>query len=127
MKVQFKLNQDIQHTDRTSYDVLNMFGEVGGVIEILRIIFTLMAAKFAKFKIKAIFASQLVKLSEQSKEKIFNQTKVTDSQLSANNLRKSPTGEIMVIFPKNLIIHYLLYLGCGRNKRHFRKYEQIVE
>ena len=51
MSVHFELNMDILHTDRTSYDLLNMAGDVGGVIEILKIVFTLFASKFALLRI----------------------------------------------------------------------------
>ena len=51
MSVNFELNMDILHTDRTTYDVLNMAGDVGGVIEILKIVFTLFASRFALLRI----------------------------------------------------------------------------
>jgi hypothetical protein len=72
MKFQFLLNTDILHTDRTSYDLLDLTGDLGGVIEIFKILFTLCASGFAKFKIKAIFANQLVSISEKYKGQLFN-------------------------------------------------------
>ena len=51
MSVHFELNMDISHTDRTSYDLLNMISDVGGVLEILVILFTLLASRFARVRI----------------------------------------------------------------------------
>ena len=39
MSFHFALDLDITHTDRTSYDFLNMLGDVGGVLGILLTIF----------------------------------------------------------------------------------------
>ena len=35
MSIDFDLNMDIMHIDRTTYDLLEMMGDVGGVIGIL--------------------------------------------------------------------------------------------
>ena len=57
---------DIQHTDRTSYDVLNMMGDVGGVLEILLILFNLIAHSFSILRIKAIVTNRLFRLSAEN-------------------------------------------------------------
>ena len=59
MSFDFDLNMDIQHTDRTSYDVLNMMGDVGGVLEILLAVFKMIASPFAVLRIKAIVTNRL--------------------------------------------------------------------
>ena len=42
---------DIQHIDRTSYDLLNMLSDVGGVLEILLVLFGALASPFALLRI----------------------------------------------------------------------------
>ena len=58
MSVDFDLNMDIQYTDRTSYDFLNMMGDVGGVLSIILTVFKMVASPFAVLKIKAILTSR---------------------------------------------------------------------
>ena len=78
MSIHFELDMDIQHTDRTSYDVLNMTSDVGGVLEILTMIFKLIAAGFASLRIQAIFTSNMSHLSEESKQLFFGSRKLTE-------------------------------------------------
>ena len=66
MSIDFNLNMEVQHTDRTSYDFLNMMGDVGGVLEILLIIFNLIANSFSILRIKAIVTSRLFRLSAEN-------------------------------------------------------------
>ena len=54
---------EVQHTDRTSYDFLNLMGDLGGVGEFLVIVFKLCAAPFAIIRIKAIVTNRLFHLS----------------------------------------------------------------
>jgi len=41
INVYFKASPNIKTTDRNTYDVLNFFGDVGGFIEMLKLIFGL--------------------------------------------------------------------------------------
>lgn len=63
MSADFVLNMDVQYTDRTSYDLLNMMGDVGGVLEVLVILFQLIASPFAIIRIKAILANRLFNIT----------------------------------------------------------------
>lgn len=63
MSVHFELNMDISHTSRTTYDVINMMVDVGGVIKVLIIVFGLIASPFALLRIDAIVANRLFHLS----------------------------------------------------------------
>jgi len=60
MSVHFECNLDVMHIDRTSYDFLNMMGDVGGVLEILNISFKILVSSFALLRIQTIFASRLI-------------------------------------------------------------------
>ena len=68
MSFDFDLNMDIQHTDRTSYDVLNMMGDVGGVLGFLFTVFSFMASPFADLRIKAILTNRLFHMSPDNRE-----------------------------------------------------------
>jgi len=71
MSFHFNLDLDILHTNRTSYDVLNMLGDVGGVLGILLTMFRLISSPFAMFRLKAILTSRLFNLSAENRKSIF--------------------------------------------------------
>jgi len=71
MSFHFALDLDITHTDRTSYDFLNMLGDVGGVLGILLTIFGWISSPFAIFRLKAILTSRLFNLSADNRKSIF--------------------------------------------------------
>jgi hypothetical protein len=62
MAVHFELNLDVYHVDRTSYDLLNMMGDVGGLIEILKVTFQMIAAPFAIIRLQAMVTNRLFHL-----------------------------------------------------------------
>jgi len=66
MSIDFDLNSDIKYTDRTSYDFLNLMGDVGGVLEILRLACNMIAFSFSVLKIKAIVTNRLFRLSAEN-------------------------------------------------------------
>lgn len=67
MSIDIQLNMDIQHIDRTTYDFLNMMGDIGGIIQILIVIFGFIASPFAALKIKAILTNRLFHLSAENR------------------------------------------------------------
>ena len=67
MSIAYELNQDIHYTDRTSYDFLNMMGDIGGVLEILLLVCHMIAGSFAVLRIKAIVSNRLFRLSAGNK------------------------------------------------------------
>ena len=73
MSFHFNLDLDILHTNRTSYDVLNMLGDVGGVLGILLTMFRLISSPFAMFRLKAILTSRLFNLSAEYRKSIFGE------------------------------------------------------
>jgi hypothetical protein len=78
MSVDFDMNEHIQYTDRTSYDMLNMMGDVGGVLEILLVMGRLLSTSFASYKIKAILTNRLFHLSYENRKSFFGQVHFTD-------------------------------------------------
>jgi len=126
MSIHFELDLNVQHTDRTSYDVLNMVSDVGGVLEILTVLFKLIASWFASLRIKAFITSQLIHMSTESKEKVFGGTKPSDQQLKDHNLYKSGSGEVRLAVPKNLIAEYVIYL-CSCKRTKFSTYKALID
>jgi len=51
MSIDFDLNTDIQHIDRTTYDIMALMGDVGGVIGVLNIVFGFLASPIAALRI----------------------------------------------------------------------------
>ena len=61
--VHFELNLDVKHTERTTYDLLDMISDIGGVIEFCYIVFNLFAVQFSKVRLKALLTSRLFQLT----------------------------------------------------------------
>ena len=78
MSVHFELNMDIYHTDRTSYDFINMMVDVNGVLKVLMIVFGMIASPFALLHIDAIVTNRLFHLSVENVQSIFGKDKLTD-------------------------------------------------
>jgi hypothetical protein len=126
MSVHFELNMDVEYIHRKSYDLLNMGVEIGGVLKVLMIIFSLIASPFAVVRIEAIITSRLFHLSMENKQEIFGELKLSkNDRLSDYNLHTSETGEILFGIPRNLTYDYVIYLCCLCCKREtkFSKYK----
>ena len=118
MSVHFELNMDVEYIHRKSYDLLNMGVEIGGVLKVLMIIFSLIASPFAVVRIEAIITSRLFHLSMENKQEIFGELKLSkNDRLSDYNLHTSETGEILFSIPRNLTYDYVIYLCCLCCKR----------
>ena len=113
MSLDFSLDMDIQHTDRTSYDILNMTGDVGGLIEVLLIAFTILAVPFRKITIAAIVTSKVFHLSVDNVKQIFNKNTLSKEELKDHNLYKNSWGEIQFKIPPLLMYQYLKHLLCN--------------
>ncbi len=65
---QFLPSKDIVTTERETYDALNLFGDLGGLIEVCRLISTSIVAPFAALRLKALFTNRLFHLSDSSQQ-----------------------------------------------------------
>jgi hypothetical protein len=79
MSVAFTLNSGIKHTDRTTYDLLDWMGDIGGVLETLLLAFRAIAFYFSFIKIKALVSNRLFRLSAKNKISIFGQVNLTEN------------------------------------------------
>ena len=118
----------MKYTDRTAYDFLNWMGDVGGVLEILRLACNVIAYSFAIIRIKALVSNRMFRLSADNQQSIFGQVELSEKQLNDHNLNKSATGEILIGTPRNLTCEYIKHLCCCLcpKKRNFAKYKQII-
>lgn len=103
-----------------------MTSDVGGVLEILTILFKLMASWFASLRIKAIVSSRLVHMNQGSNEKFFGTTNLCEKQLKDSNLYKSSTGEVRLFVPPSLIANYVFYL-CACKRTKFSTYHALID
>jgi hypothetical protein len=55
----FALSPDINQIDRTSYDLLNLLADIGGLLEILSILLRMMALPFSRIRLKALLTSKV--------------------------------------------------------------------
>ena len=119
---------DIKYTDRTSYDGLNLMGDVGGVLEIIVIVFHMMSMSFSILRIKAIVTSRMFRLSAENTKAIFGQANLSEKQVTNHYLKKSSTGEITIGVPHYLIWEYIKHLCCRLclKNRNFTEYEEII-
>ena len=78
MSFHFQLNMDIYHTDRTTYDVLNMISDLGGILEILLVFFQQISSPFAAIAIGSFITKQLFHLSVENLQSIFSEVKPSD-------------------------------------------------
>ena len=78
MSLEFELNLDVKHVDRTSYDILDMCGDTGGFMSILMVMGTVIAAPFVKVRIQAIITNRLSHMPVTSMEEIFGKQQLSD-------------------------------------------------
>ena len=69
----FMLDSDIEYTDRSTYDLLNLVGDVGGVLEILLVVFSAIAGPLSEFVLKALVVNRFFHLPQRSREEVFGQ------------------------------------------------------
>jgi hypothetical protein len=101
---------------------LDFLGEVGGLVDILRLIFSFLVASFADQRIIAILTNRLYHISARSKE-------ITDKMPHAeftNKLRTRPSGDVEIAVPFFLDLETFLYkLTCKHSKSH-RAYDEAL-
>jgi len=63
MSIEIELDQNIKHTNRTTYDLLQMASNIGGIAVFLYRVFSLLVKKFATLRIDALITARLFYLS----------------------------------------------------------------
>ena len=129
--VAFLLDQDIRYTDRTTYDLLDMFSDIGGLLEIFSLILSMLNYPFARLRLKAVLTSKLFVLSNHVQKTILNKENFTDYQLEKRWLQRMEDNEIQLKVPSSLDFQYLRYKLCcclfrSQNKR-IEKFNLLAE
>ena len=131
INVYFKASPNIKTTDRNTYDVLNFFGDVGGFIEMLKLIFGLFVGQFSKLRMKALLNNRLFYSSyaTRSLESDFEDSR----NMTANKLREKQSGEKEIDVPMFLDWEMLREILCcvcrlwSGKQSVFSKYEEALE
>ena len=64
------MNLDIYKTDRSTYDILDLIRDIGGILEILSVIIYFLAGNFSKLRLKALLSNRLYQLNTDIREYI---------------------------------------------------------
>ena len=97
INVYFKASPNIKMSDRQTYDILNLVGDVGGFIEMLKIFFGLFVGQFSRLRMKALLTNRLFYSSHatRSLESDFDISR----NKTANKLREKRSGEKEIDVP----------------------------
>jgi len=95
---------------------LDFLGEVGGLIDLLRLLFGIMLSQFSDRRILAILTNRLYHISSESKQIIAD----LHAKLgSSNKLRVRPSGDVELSVPMFLDLEHLFYyIFCCCNGVH---------
>ena len=104
-------------------DFLELFGNAGGLLEIIKIIFSTLASPFALAKLKAIITSRIFYIPHQTRQKILND--FSNKQWSKTWLTRNKYGETFTKLPKSLFLEQIkAKCSC---RRDYTEYEKLIE
>ena len=109
MSFDFMLNLDVVYYERKSYDFLDLFGDLGGLMSILTMSVSGVAFHFAKIRINALVTNRMNHVTEDNKKEIFGRHDLSEKEMKDHNLYKSEFGQTKVEVPSNLLWNYLRY------------------
>ena len=61
--MEFEVNPDLQFAERVTYSAIDLFGDLGGVIELCKLVVGIFALKFSQMRLYALIANRLYHLS----------------------------------------------------------------
>jgi hypothetical protein len=129
---QFELSQEIAHIDRQTYDLFDMASDIGGVLEILQIIFGTFTMYFSGLRLKAFLTNRLFVLGQSERNaNMRNSMLIPTKDLKKNNLLKNTDGTIRVDVPffldlQDLVFFLLPPCCCRKQKMRFAEYSKVV-
>ena len=91
--MEFQVNSDLKSSDRVTYSAVDLFGDLGGVIELCQLTVGLFALKFSQMRLYALITNRLYHLSFDSRQLI------ADLSNSSDYIRKRPNGDTEVNVP----------------------------
>jgi len=109
-----------------------VFGDVGGVLEVFRIAFSCIASSFSLKRLASILTNAVFIVSAQAQEMVLKQAEFRGSELKANYLERSVTGEIQTQVVDTLSIKIIMqevcrYFCCRCRKNAFSRHVKLTE
>ena len=124
MGFEIMLSPDIGRNDRETYDLLSYLGDLGGLIEILRMLLRLFAVPFSTLRMQALLTNRLYHVSQDTRD-IVEKIKEATIGEETNKLRERENGDIEFDVPKWLDWELLWNrCCCFIRKKGFQIYKE---
>jgi len=98
MGFEIMLSPDIGRNDRETYDLLSYLGDLGGLVEILKLIIGVFVLPFSEMRMSALMTNRLYHISQDNIE-VVNEIKEANGNKPSNKLRERPNGDIELDVP----------------------------
>ena len=85
MSFEMHLSSDVRTTDRECYGLLDYIGDLGGLVEILKLFFGWFASRCSSLRMEGIITNRLFHISEDTKSLVDDIKKATTGK--SNKLR----------------------------------------
>jgi len=95
MSIEFEVNSDTRITDRVTYSAIDLFGDLGGVVELCKMLVGFFAVRFSQMRLYALITNRLYHLSYDSRSLIDDLGKDSNSHY----LRRRPNGDTEINVP----------------------------
>ena len=127
-----QLNPEYVNTERESYDFFNLIGDIGGILEMLTVIWGCFVYPFTDMRIMALVTNRLYHVSSKTSELAKDLTQLNADKKCKNKHSMRNTGEINLHVPGYLSWEFLRYkfykfLCCGCCDHKNRKFHLYLE
>jgi len=122
-----QLSQDINYVERSTYDLLDMAGDIGGVLEVLMLIASVIVHPFSKMRLQSIITNRFFILSQSMLEILMSDNRKNMEDLFLE--RRARDKEVIVNVPKNLVMEKILSVLCMfcLQDDRFERYAYVVQ
>ena len=94
------MDNTIKYTERSTTDIFDLAGEIGGVLQLFSVIFSWISAKYSYLLLQAMITNRLYFLNSAiRKELIPSKVNITDIELNKTMLVRNKRGQILVDIP----------------------------
>ena len=135
MSLHIEMDLDIHHTERTTYDLLQMMGDLGGVMEVLLIVFAAMAHYPGRNRLQAVISQRLYYLNSSIREKVAlhekERVKHWCLKFDSHHFARNNKGQFQITLSKFSDLQYLrqkfVMCLCKRQNPRALLYSQIIK
>ena len=118
------LSPDIGRNDRETYDLLSYLGDLGGLVEILRLLLGVFAIPFSSMRMQALITNRIYHVSQDNID-VVEKIKEASNGETTNKLRERANGDIEFDVPKWLDWELLWNKCCFFiRKKDFQIYKE---